>query len=427
MCRKVRAEMNSIEQILIVGSGHAGIQVGDSLRQEGFAGEIITVGEEEHAPYQRPPLSKDYMDSGTDPAPLPLRAGKFFTENNITLRLGVSVTNIDPVRQTVKLSDSSTLGYSKLVLATGAANRTLNVPGVNLAGIHSLRGLDDALAVQRCLSSARNVVIVGAGFIGLEFAAAARKRGLEVTVLQFGDRPMARALSPVMGDWFAQAHRDMGTNLRLGEGIASFKGDGAGFVSSAVSTAGAIYPADMVVVGVGAVPRTELAEQAGLAVSNGITVDAAMQTSDPDIYAVGDCANFPCRQTGTRIRLESVQNATDQARHAARSILGRNGAEREAYTEHPWFWSNQGPARLQIAGLLSMGAQSVIRGEAASGAFSILHYEGASLVCVESVNRPADHVAARRLLASGMSPNPELVADPNIRLKDLASPLEPIS
>ncbi|YCK79850.1 FAD-dependent oxidoreductase (plasmid) [Arthrobacter sp. D3-18] len=419
--------MNSIEQIVIVGNGHAGIQVGDSLRQEGFAGEIIVIGEEEHPPYQRPPLSKDYLGSGTDPAPLPLRAAKFFTENNIAMRLGVSVTSIDPARQTVKLSDRSTLGYSKLVLTTGAANRALTVPGVDLAGIHGLRSLDDALAVQRCLSSANRVVIIGAGFIGLEFAAAARKRGLEVTVLEFGDRPMARALSPVMGDWFAQAHRDMGTNLRLGEGIASFTGDGAGFVSSAVSTSGAIYSADMVVVGVGAIPRTELAEQAGLAVSNGITVDAAMRTSDPDIYALGDCANFPCSQTGTRIRLESVQNATDQARHVARSILGSNEPGREDYTEHPWFWSNQGPARLQIAGLLSAGAHSVIRGEAASGAFSVLHYDGASLVCVESVNRPADHVAARSMLASGISPCPELAADPDIRLKDLASAVERVS
>lgn len=402
--------MTSEERIVIVGNGQAGIQLIDSLRREGFAGPVTVIGEEEHFPYQRPPLSKDYMSADKAASPLPLRAEKFFAENDVDSRLGVRVTSIDRSGHTVSLSDGSALGYSKLVLATGAANRELTVPGAEANGIYGLRTLADAEAVQAQLGKAGTVVVIGAGFIGLEFAAAARKRGLAVTVLEYADRPMARALSPVTSAWFAEAHRGLGVDLRLGEGIASFTTDDGGRVTAAVSTTGRTYPADLVLVGIGVIPRTELAEAAGLAVANGILVDSAMRTEDPDIFALGDCANYPSHHAETRTRLESVQNATDQARHTAKSILGRHG-DAEHYRELPWFWSNQGDLRLQIAGIVQPGDETVLRGDPSSGKFSVFCYRKGRLAAVESVNQPSDHMAARRLLAQERSVPPEQAAD----------------
>ncbi|MCW2132538.1 NAD(P)/FAD-dependent oxidoreductase [Arthrobacter sp. VKM Ac-2550] len=403
------------QNIVIVGNGQAGIQLVDSLRKEGYAGTITVIGEETHFPYQRPPLSKDFMAADKEPKPLPLRAEKFFTDNDVDSRLGVQVTSIDRAGHTVELSDESSISYTTLVLATGAANRELNVPGSDLQGIYGLRTLADAEAVHARLDTVRSVVVIGAGFIGLEFAAAARKRGLDVTVLEYADRPMARALSPVMGNWFAQAHLNMGVDLRLGEGIASFTGGGSvdsegGHVAAAVSTTGETYPADMVLVGIGVIPRTELAEQAGLAVSNGITVDSAMRTDDEDIYALGDCANYPSHHAEARTRLESVQNATDQARHTAKSILDTHDAGRD-YTELPWFWSTQGDLRLQIAGIAHPDDETVLRGNPDNGKFSVFCFRNGRLAAVESVNQPADHMAARRILAQERNLTPEQAAD----------------
>ncbi len=413
--------MQTPEKIVIVGNGQAGIQLVDSLRKEGYTGPITLLGEEPHHPYQRPPLSKDYLAAGKDPVPLPLRPEKFFTTNDVDARLGVHVTSIDRAARTVALDDGTTLAYSKLVLATGAANRELAVPGADLAGIHGLRTLTDAQALHARLDAVRSVVVIGAGFIGLEFAAAARARGLDVTVLEFADRPMGRALTPVMSGFFAEAHQRLGVTLRLGEGIASFDGDD-GHVTAAVSTTGQRYPADLVLVGVGVTPRTELAAAAGLEVENGIVVDGSLRTSDPDIYALGDCASFPNAHAGTRTRLESVQNATDQARHAAapRSIGSAepgSGGESGGYADLPWFWSNQGPLRLQIAGLVAPGDQTVLRGNPAEEKFSVFCFRDGTLAAVESVNQPADHMAARRLLAAGRSLTPEQAADPDFDLK----------
>ncbi|MCG2620668.1 FAD-dependent oxidoreductase [Arthrobacter sp. I2-34] len=409
------------DRIVITGNGQAGVQLADSLRAAGFTGDITLVGDEAAFPYQRPPLSKDYLavrDGGAAPAPLPLRGEKFFADARLDCRTGVAVTGIDRNGHTVNLSDGSVLAYTKLVLATGAANREPAVPGAGLAGIHGLRTLADAEAVHRRLDTVRNAVVIGAGFIGLEFAAAARARGIAVTVLEYADRPMARALSRPTSEWFAAAHRQMGTALRLGEGIASFTGDGAGQVAAAVSTAGHTYPADLVLAGIGVTPRTELAEAAGLAVDNGIAVDASLQTSDPDIYALGDCASYPQAHAGARLRLESVQNATDQARHLAGTLTGTVPAG--PYAELPWFWSTQGALKLQIAGLSAPGDQTVLRGDPRTGRFSVFCYRDGALAAVESVNQPADHMAARRLLAAGRTLTPGQAADPDFDLKAYA-------
>ena len=311
--------------IVIIGGGQAGLQSADSLRTEGYAGEITIVADEPGLPYQRPPLSKDYLTPGKEALPLPLRGEAFFNDKDIKLLTGVAATGINRQARTVALADGTTLPYEQLILATGTRNRTLGCAGAELPGIHGLRTLADAEALHAALPTARNVVVIGAGFIGLEFAAAARAHGCNTTVLEFAPRPMGRALTPLMGDWFTGAHERLGIDLRLSEGIDRFEAGEHGRVAAAVSTTGASYPADLVVVGIGVLPNDSLALEAGLETENGILVDAQLRTSDPAILAVGDCANFPHPLAGGRIRLESVQNATDQARHAARTIMARSG------------------------------------------------------------------------------------------------------
>lgn len=407
-----------MEHAVIVGAGHAGVQVADSLRAKDYRGDITLVCDEHVLPYQRPPLSKDFLAGDKNPEALPLRARSFFAANDITLRAGVAVGAIDRTRRTAVLDDGVELPYSALVLATGAAGRVLEAPGVDLAGVHELRTLADAERLRESLTDARSVVVVGAGFIGLEFAATARARGVGVTALEAAARPMGRALSPVMSDYVAQAHRSMGTDLRLGEGLAAVAGR-AGAVVAAVSTSGREYPADLVLVGVGVHPRDELARAAGLAVDNGIVVDVHLRTTDPAVYAIGDCVSFPAGPAGHRMRLESVQNATDQGRHVADMIMGGD----DPYVGLPWFWSNQGPLRLQIAGLRRPGDSTVVCGDVRSGRFSVLSFRDEQLVAVESLNRPADHMAARRLLPAGAGPRPGEVARPGFSLKDYARQL----
>lgn len=399
--------------VVVVGGGHAGLQVAETLRAEGYDGTVTVVVDDPHPPYQRPPLSKDCL-GGEDAAPLPLRGPRFAEEHCIDLRTGVTATGIDRQRRTVHLDTHEEVPYAHLVLATGAANRRLTCPGAELDGVHGLRTLDDAQRLSAAMTAARRVVVIGAGFIGLEFATVARARGLEVTVLEFAPRPMGRAVSPVTGDWFAQAHLASGIDLRLGEGIE--RCEGAGRVEAVVSTTGDRYPADLVVVGIGVVPSTALAEQAGLETDNGIVVDASLRTSDPAVLAVGDCASFPSVHAGIRSRLESVQNATDQARHAAHTILGRT----DDYADLPWFWSRQGPWKLQIAGLYRAGDDTVVRGDLTAGKFSVFCFRQDRLVAVESINRPADHMTARKLIHERVPLTPAQAADPALDLKTVA-------
>ncbi|MCO1337507.1 pyridine nucleotide-disulfide oxidoreductase [Kocuria polaris] len=402
--------------VVVIGGGQAGIQVADSLRTAGYDHPVTIVADEDVLPYQRPPLSKDYLGAGRSPEPLPLRAAGFFADRRLVLRRGVAARRIDRVSRNVTLADGSRLAYDRLVLATGASNRALTCPGAELPGVRALRTLDDARSLRRELEQVDDVVVVGGGFIGLEFAAAARQRGVRVTVLEFGNRPMGRALSPTAGDWFADAHRRDGVDLRLGEGIASIVAGDDGRAAAAVSTTGRHYRADLVVVGIGVVPNTELALDARLEVDNGIVVDETLTTSDSAILAVGDCANFPSSRSGGRLRLESVQNATDQGRHAARTIVEGPGR----YDDVPWFWSTQGALRLQIAGVSAPGDVTTVVGDRGVGRFSVICHRNGHLSAVESVNSPADHLAARKLLAAGGGPSPEEVAVPGFSLKAFA-------
>lgn len=404
-----------MSRIVIIGGGQAGVQLADSLRTEGYEGAIDLFADEPHLPYQRPPLSKDFMSEDDSASPLPLRAESFFSERAIDFHRGVQITSVDPTGQTIAASDGTTLSYTNLVFATGARNRELTVPGSALDGIRYLRTLDDAKALQAELGSAKHVVVIGAGFIGLEFAAAARKRGLDVTVLEFGPRPMGRVLSRFMSGYFAAVHTDNGIQLKLGEGIASLTGT-EGKISGAVSTSGTKYPADLVVVGIGVLPNSELAEQACLEIDNGIVVDACLRTSDPHIFALGDCSSYPSAHTGTRIRLESVQNATDQARSLAKTLTGKP----TPYDSLPWFWSQQGTVKLQIAGIIHSDDEAIVRGEPATGKFSVYCFRGGRLTGVESVNSPSEHMAARKVLEQQLPLTPELVIDPDFDPKSFS-------
>lgn len=408
--------------VLIIGGGQAGLQVADSLRSEGYSQPITVVADEPQLPYQRPPLSKDYLKAGCTPEPLPLRGPAFFAEHDITLIQGAAAASVDRANRTVALDDGRLLGYTHLVFATGASNRRLSCPGAQLPGIHGLRTLDDAQRLHESLTRAANVVVVGAGFIGMEFAAAARSHGCRTTVLAPADRPMARTLSPDMARWFIPAHERLGVELHLGQALSHFEPGSRGRVGAAVSATGQRHQADLVVAGIGVIPNDRLAAEAGLEVDNGIVVDEQLRTSDPSILAVGDCANFPNRRGNCRSRIESVQNATDQGRHAARTILGL-GSE---YSALPWFWSTQGPYRLQIAGLVDPGNETLVLGDPQESKFSVLGFRNGQLAAVESMNRPADHMAARALLGAGHRITPEQARSGGFSLKNALRNLAPL-
>ena len=401
--------------LVVVGGGQAGFQVAASLREAGFSEPVTIVGDEPGLPYQRPPLSKAYLAGKTDAEGLRLRPDAFFAEHRIAVRSGTRAVAIDRAAKSLRLGDGSGLVYDHLVLATGARNRPLPVPGADLPGVRQLRDLADADALRAALETARRVVVVGAGFIGLEFAAVAATRGLDVTVIEAADRPMARAVSVETGAFFRAAHENLGVRFAFGAGVVAITGEGGRAAAIRLSD-GREMPADLVVVGIGVLPNQELAAEAGLPVADGIRVDAFLGTDDPAISAVGDCTRHPSvfaaglSGDGT-VRIESVQNAIDQGRCLAARLTGRPAA----YAALPWFWSDQGRFKLQIAGLSGPSDQSVRRGE--GEAFSVFRYRGERLVAVESINRAGDHMIARRIFGAGRTPTPAQAADPAFDLK----------
>jgi len=404
----------STERVVVIGAGHAGIQLAALLRQGGFAGPITLIADEPGLPYQRPPLSKAYLAGEMTEAALALRPAAFFASQNVTLIEGDGVTAIARECHEVVLASGARYGYDHLVLATGAANRALPVQGAHLDGVVGLRSLAEAQALKARLDSLKQVVVIGAGFIGLEFAAIAAERGIAVTVIEQAPRPLMRGVTAEMSTYLTGAHIGWGTKLLTDTGVRSILGTTR---AEAVETStGEIIPADLVLVAIGVVPNTALAAAAGLAVGNGITVDAFLRTADPAISAIGDCANFPLAALDTSIRLESVQNAVDQARCVADRIRGKAAP----YAKLPWFWSDQGPLKLQIAGLSTGTDQTVIRGEPSSGAFSVFCFRAGHLIAVESLNRAADHMLARKLLAGTPALTPTQAADPDFDLRTAA-------
>jgi 3-phenylpropionate/trans-cinnamate dioxygenase ferredoxin reductase subunit len=397
--------------VLIVGAGHAGFQLAASLRQHGYGGRVCLINDEAHLPYQRPPLSKAYLKGEGRPDSLMFRPDKFYRDQNVEL-ISDRAVSIDRTARRLLLASGSSIEYGHLVLATGARNRLLDIPNANLGDVLYLRTLDESEVLRQRIASRRRVVVIGAGFIGLEFAATARARGLEVDVIELGARVMARAVTAEISDFFQERHSAAGIRIHLGVQATSIEGDGGNIRGVSLSD-GRHVPADLVVVGVGVLPNVELAAEAGLEVAAGIIVDEQLLTSDPDISAIGDCALFASPRFGGSLRLESVQNATDHARCVAARLAG----DAKAYDGQPWFWSDQGEDKLQIAGLTTGYDRVVVRGDRARRSFSAFCYRDGRLIGIESVNRAGDHMFGRRLLAANGSITPEQAADPKFDLK----------
>ncbi len=384
----------SLASVVIIGAGQAGFQVASSLRQEGYEGSITLVGDEPGLPYQRPPLSKAYLLGKINATNLLFRPAEFFATQRIDL-LHDQATAIDRQNCRVLLASGKAIGYDHLVLATGAHNRPLPVPGADLEGVFGIKTKQDADALAPLAKIARNVVVVGAGFIGLEFAAVAAALGASVHVLELGDRPMARAVSTEMSQLFRKSHEGWGVTFDFRQGLTRIDGDN-GKVSSVETSDGRRLPADLIVFGIGVIPNVHLASEAGLHIENGIRVDANLLTSDPKISALGDVACFPCLQNDEKlIRLESVQNAVDQARCVAARLMGKPAP----YSALPWFWTDQGNLKLQIAGLSTGYDSTVTLGSLESSELSVLCFREDQLIAVESCNRMGDHMAARKILS----------------------------
>ena len=377
--------------IVIVGSGQGGYATAAALRQRGYGGPVTIIGEEPGLPYQRPPLSKAYLSERRADR-LPFRPAEFYADNAITLVDGVRVDALDRGARTVRLADGRTLPYDHLVLATGTRLRTPPIPGIDLEGVVGLRTLAHAHDMVDRLTAAKHVAVIGGGFIGLEIATAARKPGSEVTVIEMADRLMARAVSPPISTRFLELHEAMGTRILLGTSVARILGNER--AAGVALGDGTQIAADLVVVGTGVAPNSELASDAGIDCDNGILVDDDLLTSDPNVSAIGDCAAHIHRPTGVRVRLESVQNAADQAKTVAARLTGT----RAPYDEVPWFWSDQAGAKLQIAGLAVGADEHVeVRGDAGMHVVSFTH---GRLVAVEAIDAGAQYMAARKLLAA---------------------------
>jgi 3-phenylpropionate/trans-cinnamate dioxygenase ferredoxin reductase subunit len=396
-------------QVVIVGAGQAGLHAAEALRAGGYAGDIILLGDEPCGPYHRPPLSKAWLAGEIEAAQLVMRAPEALARKNIELRTGTKVSAIDTANHKVRLADGSTLPYTGLVLATGATPRALTMPGAVTKGVLALRSRDDASAImqgmQLCAEKSLPLVVIGGGFIGLEVAAAARKRGLEVTVLEAAPRLLGRVLAPVLSDWYARLHTEHGVRLEFNARLSAIASKD-GRVGAVTTADGRSFPAGLVVVGIGVSANDELARAAGIECERGIVVDACGRTSVAGVVAAGDCTarRLP---DGSLLRLESVQNATEQGRSAAAALLG----EERPFVATPWFWSDQYDKKLQMAGLSSGSDEWVVRGALDAGTFSVYHYRHGKLIAVDSVNDSKMHLLARKLLDAGVSPTPAQAAD----------------
>lgn len=405
--------MSEAGAIVVIGGGHAGAALCNALAAAGLGARAHLICAEDALPYQRPPLSKAFLKS-PDEAPQPHRGEAWFAEAGIAVHRDDAAVAVDRAGKTVTLRSGAVLRYAWLVLATGATARTLPALPARLDNVAVLRSAADAQRLRARLAGAQRVTVLGGGFIGLEIAGTAALLGKQVTVLEAAPRLLQRSVSPELAEHVLATHRAGGIDVRLGVAVDDFVIEGDRL--AALSVDGRREPVELLVMGIGAAPETTLARAAGLeidAASGGILVDASLRTSDPAILAIGDCASFPEHGSSRRLRLESVQNANDQARTALACI---NGSP-EPYRALPWFWSEQGAMRLQMAGLMPADGVRHRRPGATPASFSLLHYVGERLVCVESVNAPMDHIAARKLLETGRSPAPALACDPAVPLK----------
>jgi len=405
--------MSDSRTFVVIGAGQAGGWGARTLRDSGFEGRIVLVGEEPHLPYERPPLSKSALlgESGLEDAFF--WPQEEYDKLEIELRLGVAATAIDRAAHRVALSDGGTLAYDRLLLATGARPRPLPVPGADLGGIHYLRDIADTLAIRGDMEGAGAALVVGGGWIGLEVAAALRKQNRPVIVVEAADRLCGRAVTPAFSDWLLELHRDHGVDVRLNTGVERFEGDGR--LARAVLTDGETADCTLAVIGIGVVPNSELAAAAGLAVDNGVVVDDRGRTSDPDIFAAGDLTNHPNALLNRRVRLESWENAQNQAIAAAKAMLDAG----EPYAEIPWFWSDQYDVNLQLVGLPDAWDSEVTRGDPAEGVFVTFYLKGGRIDGAVAVNNGRDLRFARRLMQRGTQVSPEELADPAVKMQAL--------
>jgi 3-phenylpropionate/trans-cinnamate dioxygenase ferredoxin reductase component len=398
--------------ILIVGAGQAGAQAVDTLRREGFAGRLVLIGDEPHLPYQRPPLSKQFLAGEMAAERLPFRHQAFYEQHRVELKLGLSALSIDPGARCLTLADGQALSYDRLLLSTGARSRLLSCPGAELPGVHYLRSIADVDAIRAGLRPGTRIVIIGGGYIGLESAATARKLGCAVTVLEMTDRVMNRVVASSVSEYFEHEHRSQGIQIVCNTRVVRL--EGANKAERVVCADGSTYEADLLIAGIGAVPETKLAADAGLACENGIAVDSHCRTSDPAIYAAGDCTNHPSARFGMRVRLESVDNAFEQGKSAALNMLDRASV----HDRVPWFWSDQFDNKLLIVGLSQGFDQQILRGDPATRAFTVCYLKGGELIAVEAVNHSKDYMAGRKLIAARARPDTEKLADQRIALTD---------
>jgi len=398
---------------VIVGAGQAGLQVVETLRREGYEDALVLVGAETWLPYQRPPLSKKFLQGEISAERLLFRPQDFYAKQRVETRLGVAATALDTAAHRLTLSDGSTLDYDGLVLTTGARVRMLSMPGADDARVCSLRGLDDAARLKSRLEHAERVVILGAGFIGLEVAAIARKAGRSVTVVEAQSRVLQRVVAPTVSTFFEGLHRSHGVELRLDARLARLEPTPEAL--AVVLDDGSVLAADLLLVGIGVEPEASLAEAAGIRCAGGILVDEFARTSAPDVLAAGDCTCHRNLRYPAPHRIESVQNAVDQGKVAAATLLGRL----EGYAAVPWFWSDQYDVKLQMVGLSGGHDSLVVRGVPEAGAFSVFYRAGERVIAVDSINRPAEHMAARKLVAAGGLYDPDRLADTTVDLKTL--------
>lgn len=397
--------------MVIIGAGHAAGQTAASLRQAKYEGPITIVGDEPHIPYQRPPLSKQYLSGDQGLEKVYLRPEKFYTDQKVDLKLGVTATELNRETKHVSLSSGEQIAYDKLLLCTGSRPRQLNIEGSGLKGIHYLRTIADVDAIRREMQSNRNLVIVGGGYIGLEVASVGIEQGLKVDVLEMESRILKRVTTAEMSSYYHQLHTGRGVNIHVDTAVSGFSGNTK--VEQVLCGDAGSFPADLVIVGIGIVPNVELAEGAGLACDNGIIVDAHCRTADPDVYAAGDCTNHPNPLLNRRLRLESVPNAMEQARVCAANMLGDD----KVYASIPWFWSDQYELKLQMVGFSADGDEQVIRGNVADNQFAVFYLKDHKVVAADAVNSPKEFMVCKQLI--GKQVDPGVLASPETELKSL--------
>lgn len=403
------------ESVVIVGAGHAAGQAAASLRQKGYTGTVVMVGDEPFVPYQRPPLSKAFLAGDLELERLYFKPEKFWGEHDVDTRLATRATAIDTAAKTVALDSGDTLNYDKLLLTTGSRVRELPIPGHTLPGVHYLRSIADVQAMQSAFTAGTRLTIVGGGYIGLEVAAVAAKRGLNVTVLETEGRVMNRVVAPEISHFFQDLHREAGVTLELGRRVKELRGTDR--IEAVVCGDGSEVPTELCIIGIGIMPNVELAEAAGIKCSNGIVVDEYCQTSAADVLAAGDCTRHPNAILGRHLRLESVHNAIEQGKTAAGTICGAPAA----YSQVPWFWSDQYDIKLQIVGLSEGYDQFVMRGDPAAKSFAAFYLQQGKLLAVDAVNSPREFMLGKKLIAAGASFDCDTLGDTTQDFKALAT------